>query len=162
MASLAPGQPFTIVSNDCGGRIAAGGGCDVTIAFAPRNGPAQSELRIAAAAGNLAAHATISGTGFVPQQAPPPPETAHLDIESRALHFLSGITPPQKITLSNPSAMPITIHSVKLDGGDRTFRHARRRSVPGGSGSDPRRVADPSAVMSGAVRRLFAFYDATH
>ena len=122
--SMEPANPFAIVSNGCRGRVAPGGRCDVMISFAPRAGAAQSELRITAAEGRLIARGSVSGSGFVRE-----PEIVHLDIQPRALHFLSpvmsngrgGVTPPQRVTLTNPSAVPVVIRSVRLVGRDRSF-----------------------------------------
>jgi len=111
------GEPFSIVSSRCKGAVPPGGECEVQIAFTPRDGRSDGEIKLASER-HLVAHASIAGAGFEVQQRPP----LHLDIKPRSLHFLAGATPPQRITITNPNAEPIKIYSVRVVGSGRTFR----------------------------------------
>jgi hypothetical protein len=116
------GQSFSIASNRCEGAVPPGGECDVLIAFIPRDGQAEGEIKLASE-GHLVAHASISGAGFASR----PP--VHLDIKPRELHFLFGVTPPQRITITNPSAEAIKIYSVRVVGGGRSFKVSAEKCV---------------------------------
>jgi hypothetical protein len=109
------GPSFSIASNRCEGALPPGGECDVLVAFVPNDGQAQGEIKLASE-GHVVAHASISGAGF--ESRPP----VHLDIKPRELHFLVGLTPSQRITITNPSAEAIKIYSVRIVGGDRKFK----------------------------------------
>jgi len=76
------------------------------------------------------AHASITGAGF--ESRPP----VHLDIKPRELRFLFGVTPPQRITITNPSAEAIKIYSVRLVGGGRNFKVSAEKC--GGTTLQPR------------------------
>jgi hypothetical protein len=114
--ALAPAEPFSIAANRCEAAVPPGGECDVLVGFVPRDGQSQGEVKMAGADGHVVAHAAVSGAGF---ESHPP---VHLDIKPRELHFLSGVTPPQRITITNPSAEAIKIYSVRVVGGGRSFK----------------------------------------
>ncbi|MEA2336377.1 MAG: hypothetical protein QOE82_384 [Thermoanaerobaculia bacterium] len=110
------GDPFSIAANRCQGIVPPGGECDLLVTFVPRDGHSEGEIKLLSE-GNLVAHAAITGTGFQPR----PP--VHLDITPRQLHFLFGVTPPQRITITNPSSEPVKIYSVRaVGGGGRSFK----------------------------------------
>jgi hypothetical protein len=113
------GQSFSIASNRCEGALPPGGECDVLVAFVPNDGQAQGEIKLASE-GHVVAHASISGAGF--ESRPPVHLPVHLDIKPRQLHFLVGVTPSQRITITNPSAEAIKIYSVRIVGGGRNFK----------------------------------------
>jgi len=116
------GQSFSIASNRCEGDVPPGGECDVLVSFIPRDGQAEGEIKLASE-GHLVARAAISGTGF--ESRPP----VHLDITPRELHFLVGVTPPQRITITNPSAEGIKIYSVRVVGGGRNFKVSAEKCI---------------------------------
>jgi len=116
------GQSFSIASNRCEGAVPPGGECDVLVAFTPRDGQAEGEIKLASE-GHLVARASISGAGF--ESRPP----VHLDITPRELHFLVGVTPPQRITITNPSAEGIKIYSVRVVGGGRNFKVSAEKCI---------------------------------
>lgn len=110
------GEPFSIASNRCEGAVPPGGECDVLVAFVPRDGHSEGEIKFASE-GHLVAHASVSGAGF--ESRPP----IHLDIKPRELRFLFGVTPAQRITITNPSVEAIKIYSVRVVGsGGRSFK----------------------------------------
>jgi len=116
--ALTPAGPFSIAQNRCEGVVPPGGECDVLVAFAPTEGAFKGELWFTGSS-SLVAHTTITGSGFTPA---PPPETVHLDIKPRELRFLFGVTPPQRITITNPGATPVKIFAVRAVGGGRSFK----------------------------------------
>jgi hypothetical protein len=109
------GQSFSIASNRCADALPPGGECDVLVTYIPHDGHAEGEIKLASE-GHMIAHASISGAGFDSRPA------VHLDINPRELHFLVGVTPSQRITITNPSAEAIKIYSVRIVGGGRTFK----------------------------------------
>ncbi len=108
ISAVTPSGPFTETDN-CVTTLPAGASCTVNVVFTPTAvGPASGSLQVASALAPVSV--ALSGSGAVPSAT----------LSSPALTFgsqLVGLTSvPQTLTLSNSSAVPLTIASIAASG----------------------------------------------
>ncbi|MEP7111680.1 MAG: choice-of-anchor D domain-containing protein [Ilumatobacteraceae bacterium] len=110
-----PASPFSIVTNGCGGLLAPGATCAITIVFSPTAaGGASSSVTVAG--DGLSVSASLVGNG----QAPNVPTPGSLTMTPGSANYGTGAAgtafAAKKFTVSNPGQTAVTIAGVGLSG----------------------------------------------
>ncbi|MEP7111679.1 MAG: choice-of-anchor D domain-containing protein [Ilumatobacteraceae bacterium] len=111
-----PAAPFSITANGCGGSLAPGASCVVTMVFRPTAaGGATSTITVSG--DGLSVSASLVGNGFSPSA----PTPGSLTIAPGSANYgsapVGGSVPGKTFVVSNPGATSVTIAGVGLSGG---------------------------------------------
>jgi Abnormal spindle-like microcephaly-assoc'd, ASPM-SPD-2-Hydin/WD40-like Beta Propeller Repeat len=110
-----PAAPFAITANGCGGALAPGASCGVTMVFSPTaGGGATSSLTVSG--DGLSVSSALVGVG----RSPNVPIPGSLTIAPGSANFgsadIGGTLPARRFTVSNPGQTPVTILGIGLSG----------------------------------------------
>jgi hypothetical protein len=100
-------------TNDCGSGVGAGGGCTISVTFAPTEaGSRSATLSVSDNAGGSPQAVSLNGTGFTP--------ATTLSLSTSSLAFgqenMAASTAPQTLTLTNTGKVTLTISNMTVAG----------------------------------------------
>jgi len=115
-AVSSPAAPFAIVANGCGGPLAAGASCAITVVFTPTVGGSASSS-ITVSGDSLSVSTSLVGSGR--STAPVP---GSLTMTPASHNFGSGVVgtsfPPKRFTVKNPGQTAVPLAGSGLSGPD--------------------------------------------
>ena len=110
-----PTAPFSIIANGCGGALAPGATCAITIVFSP-TAPGGASSSVGVSGDGLSVSASLVGNGL----APPAPTPGSLTMKPASANYGSGPVgtsfPAKTFTVSNPGQTAVTISGTGLSG----------------------------------------------
>ncbi|MEO8267952.1 MAG: choice-of-anchor D domain-containing protein [Ilumatobacteraceae bacterium] len=110
-----PAVPFSITSNGCGGTLAPGAVCAVTLVFSP-TAPGGASSSVTVSGDGLSVSSSLVGNGL----APPAPTPGTLTMSPGAANYGSGAIgttfPSKRFTVSNPGQTAVPLAGAGLSG----------------------------------------------
>ena len=110
-----PAAPFSITANGCGGALAPGATCVITIVFTP-SAPGSASSSVSVTGDGLSVSASLVGTGT----APPLPTPGSLKITPGSANYGSGAVgtsfPAKTFTVSNPGQTAVPLAGTGISG----------------------------------------------
>jgi WD40-like Beta Propeller Repeat len=110
-----PAAPFSIIANGCGGVLAPGATCAVTIVFSP-TAPGGASSSVSVSGDGLSVSTSLVGVG----QSPNVPTPGSLTIAPGSANYGSGAVgssfPAKTFTVTNPGGTAVTIAGTGLSG----------------------------------------------
>jgi hypothetical protein len=142
-----PAGPFTITANTCGGVLAPGATCAVTIVFTPpAPGSASSTLTISG--DGLSVSSSLVGSG----RAPNVPIPGSLKIVPGSANYGSAAVgsslPAKTFTISNPGQTAVTIAAIALGGAGSDQFAITANNCPGALGGGASCTVDVAATVT--------------
>ncbi|MEO7371735.1 MAG: choice-of-anchor D domain-containing protein, partial [Ilumatobacteraceae bacterium] len=110
-----PTAPFSIIANGCGGTLAPGTSCAITIVFTPP-APGSASSSVSVSGDGLSVSASLVGSG----RAPVVPTPGSLTMTPGSANYGTGPVgtafPSKKFTVSNPGQTAVTLGGSGLSG----------------------------------------------